>query len=164
VECKRRCINFRRVSDPRRAFWLAFRVTGISDDWCGSIMGVIVMSLGTPRSAGENFECTLEGLGAPITSLGAPMRNLGALMTSLGAPTRSLGARATGLGAPQITAAQSGQNTICVGNTASALGHYSYYLLFNDFENSCIRFVFGSMDLYRYRSTNRISGLAAGSA
>jgi len=123
-----------------------------------------VMSLGTPRSAGENFECTLEGLGAPITSLGAPMRNLGALMTSLGAPTRSLGASATGLGAPQITAAQSGQNTICVGNTASALGHHSYYLLFNDFENSCIRFVFGSMDLYRYRSTNRISGLAAGSA
>jgi len=31
-ECKLRCINFRRVSDPRRAFRPAFGVTEISDD------------------------------------------------------------------------------------------------------------------------------------
>jgi hypothetical protein len=32
VECKLRCINFRRVSDPGRAFLLGFRVTGSADD------------------------------------------------------------------------------------------------------------------------------------
>jgi len=32
VECKLRSVYFRRVSDPRRVFWQAFRVTGISDD------------------------------------------------------------------------------------------------------------------------------------
>ena len=35
-------------------------------------MGVIVISLGTPGSAGENFGCTWEHLGALTTSLGAP--------------------------------------------------------------------------------------------
>ena len=33
AECKLRSVNFRRVSDPRRAFRPAFRVTGISDNW-----------------------------------------------------------------------------------------------------------------------------------
>ena len=41
-------------------------------------MGVIVIGLGTPRSAGENFGCTWEHLGAPATSLGAPTTSLGA--------------------------------------------------------------------------------------
>jgi hypothetical protein len=58
VECKLRRVNIRRVSNPRRVFWLAFRVTGISDDWYRSPMGVIVISLGIRRSAGENFGCT----------------------------------------------------------------------------------------------------------
>jgi len=65
VECKLRCVNFRRVSDHRRAFWLAFRVTGIPDDWYRSTMGVIVITLETPWSAGENFGCTWEHVGAP---------------------------------------------------------------------------------------------------
>jgi len=60
VECKLRSINFRRVSDPRRAFCPALGVTGISDDWYRSTMGVIVISLGTRQSAGENFGCTWE--------------------------------------------------------------------------------------------------------
>jgi len=72
VECKLSCVNFRRVSDPRRAFRPAFRVTGISDDCYTSTMGVIGISLGTPRSARGNFGCTWEHLGAPTTSLGAP--------------------------------------------------------------------------------------------
>ena len=96
MECKLRCVNFRRVSDPRRAFQPAFGVTEISDDLSSSTMGVIVTSLGTPRSAGENFGCTWENLGALATSLGAPA-------TSLGAPTTSLGAPAKTLGAPRIT-------------------------------------------------------------
>ena len=55
MECKLRCINIRTVSDRRRAMWPAVVVTGISDDWYRSPMGVIVISWGTPRSAGENF-------------------------------------------------------------------------------------------------------------
>jgi len=125
VECKLRCVNFRRVSDPGRAFRPAFRVTGISDDWYKSTMGVIVISLGTPRSSGENFRCTWEHLGAPATSQGAPM-------TSLRAPMMSLGAPATSLGAPPITVEQSGKNNVFFGNTAGAPENHSYYLSFNN--------------------------------
>jgi len=71
VECKLICVDFRRVSDPRRLFWLAFSVTVIPDDWYRSAMGVIVRSLGTPRSTGENFGCTWERLGSPRTNLAA---------------------------------------------------------------------------------------------
>ena len=85
MECKLRCINFRRVWNPRRTFQLAFGVTEISDDWYKCIMGVIMLSLGTPQSAGENFGCTCEHLGGPATSLGEPT-------TSAGVPARSLGA------------------------------------------------------------------------
>jgi len=97
----------------------AFKVTGISDDWSRSTMGVIVIGLGTPQSAGENFSCTWEHLGAPATSLGATV-------TSLGAP-------ATSLGAPRITVEQSGKNNILFGNGAGAYGNHSYYLSFNDY-------------------------------
>jgi len=106
VECKLRCVNFRSVSDPRRAFQPAFRVTEICDDWYRSDMGVIMISLGTPRSAGENFGFTWVHLGAPATSLGAPATSLGAPTTSLAdpaanleAPVTSLRARTTSLGA-----------------------------------------------------------------
>jgi hypothetical protein len=94
-------------------------------------MGVILISLGTYRSAGENFGCTWEHLGAPATSLGAPATSLRAPATSLGAPATSLGAPATSLGAPRITVEQSGKNNV-FGNAAGAPGYHSYYLSFND--------------------------------
>jgi len=79
VECKLRYVNFRRVSDPRRAFWPAFRVTGISDDRYRSTMGVIVICLGTPgsiwkrrRQVWKHQQQAWEHLGVPVTSLGAP--------------------------------------------------------------------------------------------
>ena len=100
MECKLKWVNFRRVSDPRRAFWPAFRVTGISDDWYRSAMAVMVMRFRTSRSAGENFGCTWKHLGAPVTSLGVPTTRLGARTTSLGAPMTSLGAPTTSLRAP----------------------------------------------------------------
>ena len=100
MECKHRRVNFRRVSDRRRAFRPAFGVTGISDDWYRSGLGVIVLSLRTPRSAGENIGCTQEHLGAQATSLGVPTISLGAPTTSLGAPMTILGAPTTSLGAP----------------------------------------------------------------
>jgi len=78
MECKLRCVNVRRVSDPRRAFRPAFRVTGISDDCYRSTMGVIVIGLGTHRSVGENSGCTWEHLSAPAISVGAPTTSLGA--------------------------------------------------------------------------------------
>ena len=60
VECKLRSVNVRRVWDPGRAFRPALGVTGISDDCYSSMMGVIVISLGTHQSARENFGCTWE--------------------------------------------------------------------------------------------------------
>ena len=60
MECNLRCVNFRRVSDPRRAFLPAFRVTGITADCYSCTMGVIVIGLGTSQSASENFGCTWE--------------------------------------------------------------------------------------------------------
>jgi hypothetical protein len=139
VECKLRWVNIRRVSDPRRAFRPAFGVTGISDDCYMCTMGVIVISLRTPRSARENFGCTWEHLGAPATSLGTPMTSFGTLTTHLGAPTPSLGTLTTSLGAPtkclgapRITGMQSGKNDIFFGNVAGAPGNHSYYLSFNN--------------------------------
>jgi len=58
VECKLRSINVRSESDLRRAFRPAFGVTGISDDWYSSTMGVIVI--------------VWEHVGAPERTLGAP--------------------------------------------------------------------------------------------
>jgi len=121
VECTLRCINFRRVSDPRREFLLAPRVTGISDNWYRNTMGVIVRGLGIPLSARENFECTWVNPAAPATSLGVPA-------TSLGVPATSLGALAPSLGAPRVTVEQSGKNDIVFGNAAGVSGQHSYYL------------------------------------
>jgi hypothetical protein len=92
-------------------------------------------------------------------------------VTSLGVPTTSLGGPATSLGAPQNTVEQSGK-MILFGIDAGALRNHSYYLSFNDFENSCIQFVLSSMYLciyvsmyqYSYPSTNGIFELAADSA
>jgi len=53
VECKVRRVNFRRESDPRRAFRPAFRVTEISDDWYGSTMGAVVIRLGAPGTVAQ---------------------------------------------------------------------------------------------------------------
>jgi len=53
VECKLRCVNFRRLSDHRRAFRQAFGVTGISNDWLSCTMAVIVISLRIPGGAGD---------------------------------------------------------------------------------------------------------------
>jgi len=36
MQCKLRCIDFRSVSDPRRAFLPAFGVTGSASDMSGS--------------------------------------------------------------------------------------------------------------------------------
>jgi len=46
-------------------------VIGISDDWYRSTMGVIVISLGTRQSAGENFGHTWMcwGTNAEITNI-----------------------------------------------------------------------------------------------
>jgi len=101
VECKLRCVNFRRVSDPRRALLPAFRVTGISDDWYRSTMGVTVIGLGTPRSAGENIGC-----------IWAHQRHA---WERRGQSWEHLRVPATSLGAPRITVEQSGKTTFSLG-------------------------------------------------
>jgi hypothetical protein len=45
VEGILRRVNLRKVLDPRRAFWPAFRVTGISGDWYGSTLGAVANRL-----------------------------------------------------------------------------------------------------------------------
>jgi hypothetical protein len=55
VECKLRSVNFRRESDPRRAFRPAFRITVISDHWYGSTMGAVVKSLGAPGTVAQSM-------------------------------------------------------------------------------------------------------------
>jgi len=42
-----------RVSDLRRAFQATFRVTGISDYWNSSTMGVLIIRLRSPGSTGN---------------------------------------------------------------------------------------------------------------
>ena len=113
MECKLGCVNIRRLPDHRRAFRSAFRVTGISDDWYRSTMGVTVIGLGTPRSAGGNFGSTWEHRRQAWKRRGQSWQHLGAPATRLGAP-------ATGLGAPRITVEQSGKNNIFFGNAAGA--------------------------------------------
>ena len=86
VECKLKCVNSKRVSNPRRAFRPAFGATGISDDWYRSTMGVIVISLRTPQCARETFGSTWQHLGSPTTRLGVPMISVGVPTSSLEAP------------------------------------------------------------------------------
>jgi len=50
VECKLRCVNFSRVSDPRRAFLPAFRVTGSAGDKPGKHLGAPATNLGVPAT------------------------------------------------------------------------------------------------------------------
>jgi hypothetical protein len=95
-------------------------------------MGVIMMSLRSPQSAGENIECTWVRLGAATRSLGAPTTSLGAATSSLGAATaclgalmKKLGAPMTSMGAHRINVEQSGE-CIFFGNAARARGNHSY--------------------------------------
>jgi len=63
------------------------------------------------------------------------------------APGRCLGVPVTSLGACPITVEQSGKNIIFFGNAAGLPGNHSYYILFNNFWNSWIQFVFSLMYL-----------------
>jgi len=62
VECKLRSVNFRRVSDPTRAFRPAFRVTGISDDWYSSNWDLWWRVKEDHKSDCDKFGNTLERL------------------------------------------------------------------------------------------------------
>jgi hypothetical protein len=85
------------------------------------------------------------------------------MTTSLRVPMTSLGAPTTILGAPRVTVEPFGKN-IFFGNTAGAPGNHSYYISFNNFENSCIQSVFPLLYLYGDTSTHGISELAASGA
>ena len=65
------------------------------------------------------------------------------------------------MGAPPISVEQVGKNNIVFWNAAGLAVNLSYYFAFIDFYNSCIHFVFSSLYLYRYPSTNGITGRAA---
>ena len=153
MECKLQWVNFRKVSDPRRAFQPDFKVTGVSDNWYISTLGVIVIGLGTPRSAAENIECTLKYLVAPATGRGALATSLGASGTAINKP-----------GSTSDYYRPVWESDFFFGNIAGTFGNHIHYLSFNDFQNSCIPFAFWSMYQYSYPSTISIAELAAGGA
>jgi len=113
-------------------------------------MGVIVISLGTPRSARENFGCTWKCLGVPVTSLGAPVTSLGAPRITVEQSGKNIFfGNATGVpGMLQvrldccrcawIAAGAPGMLQVCLGccrcawNAAGAPGNHSYYLSCNN--------------------------------
>jgi len=82
----------------------AFRVTGISDDWYRSTMGVIVIGLVICWSTREIIRCTWQRGEQSCEDLGAP---------------------ATTLGEPRMTVEQSQKNNIFFGNAAGAPGNQS---------------------------------------
>jgi len=117
VECKLRSINFRRVSDSRRAFLPAFRVTGSAGDKPRSADD-------KPRSADDKPGSTWERWRQARERRRQAWEHLGAPATNLGAPATNLGAPVTTLGAPRITVEQSGKN-IFFGNASGAPGNHS---------------------------------------
>jgi hypothetical protein len=125
LKCKHRCINFWKVTDPRRVLRPAMGGTGISNDGSMRRKWVIVISLGTPQSARRHCGYTLELLGVLAKSLAADLSRLGGPITNLWLPT-------TRLGAPWITGVQS-WNHIIFGTSAGAPGIHSYYLSFHNF-------------------------------
>jgi len=72
MKCKLRWVNFRTVSDLRRAFWKAFEVTEISDNSYRRTMEMIIISLKPPQSTMDNIECIWKHLGVPAIGLKAP--------------------------------------------------------------------------------------------
>jgi len=53
MESVLRNVKLRRESDPRRAFWPAFGVTSISDDWYRSTIRAVVISWGAPGTVAQ---------------------------------------------------------------------------------------------------------------
>jgi len=77
VECKLRCVNFRRVSDPRRAFLPVFKVTGSAgekpgsaDDKPGSTGECRQQIWKRRRHVWEHLESQQSSLGKTTSSLG----------------------------------------------------------------------------------------------
>jgi hypothetical protein len=77
VECKLRSINFRRVSDPRRVFRQALRVTGISDDRNRSNWDLWWLIQEYVGSDCDNFGSTSEGQIELLVHLGVSPNQLG---------------------------------------------------------------------------------------
>jgi hypothetical protein len=74
VECKLRYVNFRRVSDPRRAFLPAFRELGSADDKRGSTWD-------RRRHVWEHLESQYSSLGKTTSSLGTLLVRLEIIAT-----------------------------------------------------------------------------------
>jgi hypothetical protein len=53
VECILRSVNCCREHDAGKGLWPPIGDAGISDDWYGSTMGVVVRSLGAPGTVAQ---------------------------------------------------------------------------------------------------------------
>ena len=81
-----------------------------------------------------------------IAALGRTANNQGQARERQRQSWEHLGAPVTTVGAPRITGKQSGKTTIFFCNAAGAPGNHSFYLWFNNFQNSCIQFGFSSVN------------------
>jgi len=104
-------------------------------------------------STGEKSALTWVVWWQPGEPLWVWTTRLGMIVTSLGVLMTHLGMLVRGRGAPQLTEEQSGKHNIMFWNTAVAPRNHRYYLLFNEFQTSCIWFVFSSIQLWVYTAT-----------
>jgi hypothetical protein len=139
MESKLTIINLRRVSDPRRAFRPAFRVTWISDIIHMSTMAVILITweqiralptwLQGPTTSQDGLSTHLEGLTTAQECLTTTFEGL---TTTLEGPTTSLEEPMTSLGAPPIAEELSAKYNIFIRNAAGPAESHSNYLSFSD--------------------------------
>jgi len=81
VECKLRCVNFRRVSDTRREFLPAVRVTGSADFKPGSTWERWGHTWERQQHAREHLESQQSSLGKTTSSLGTLLVHLEIIAT-----------------------------------------------------------------------------------
>jgi hypothetical protein len=73
VECKLRCVNFKRVTDPRRALLPAYRITGSANNKPGSSWERRQQTLECWRQVWEHLESQWSRLGKTTSSLGTAL-------------------------------------------------------------------------------------------
>jgi len=103
---------------------MAFRVAWISDDRYRSTMGVIVTCMGILLSAGDNYGCIWERLGALATSLVTATSSLGAPKTSV----RADGSADEKPGCTDNVHGRAGDKSVCTLHQSRAVWDKQHHL------------------------------------
>jgi len=153
VECKLRCVNFRRVSNPRRAFLPAFRVTRSADDKRGNTWEHWRQTWEHWQQPWEHQEQTWEHRQQSLEHRQHTWEHRRQAWEHLKSQQSSLGKTASSLGT-LLERLEIIATTYC--STIFKTHVFSLYSV-------CI-LINVSMYLYNYQSTHGISGLAAAGA